>query len=116
MLRARVTIALAADEMAPAAAAVAELAAQAEGDSLPWDLAACAQAEGELALVRGDSAVAVDRLHSARALWAELDAPYELATTCLMLGKGLAADGDTLGARLEFEAARGIFVRKFLGN
>ena len=64
-----------------------------------------------LAHATGDTAAAIDQLHMARTRWAELDAPYELATSDLLLGRALAADGDALGARLEFEAARGIFAR-----
>ncbi len=109
LLRARVTIAIAAGQLETAATALEDLVALAEGDSLPWDLAACEQAQGELALARGDLASAIDRLHGARARWAELDAPHELATAGMLLGRALGADGDELGAKLEFEAACGIF-------
>jgi len=111
LLRARVTIAIAADELETAGAALAELVAQATGDSLPWDRAACAQAQGEVAVARGDTAEAIDHLHHARSSWAELDAPYELASAGLLLAQALATDGQALGATLEFEAARGILAR-----
>jgi hypothetical protein len=68
-------------------------------------------ASGELALARGDVGAAVEHLQAARVLWAELDAPYELARTCVLLGRALSADGDPLSATLELEAARGIFER-----
>lgn len=111
LLRARVTIAIAAGELSTAVAAEEELSVLAGEDSLPWDRAARAQALGELALARADTTTAIEQLHKARAYWAELDAPYELGTAGLLLGKALANDGDALGARLEFEAARGIFTR-----
>lgn len=111
LLRARVTIAIAANELEIAAAAANELAQQAQGDSVPWDLASAAQVQGELALAHRDFARAIEQLHKARACWAELDAPYELATAGLLLGRALASNRDSLGAQLEFEAARGIFAR-----
>jgi len=108
---ARVTIAIAAGEREAAAAAVADLAALTAGDSISWDRAAYAQGRGELALATGDQAAAIEHLREARSLWAELDAPYELGTSCMRLGTALARAGDVLGAKLELETGRGIFER-----
>jgi hypothetical protein len=38
-------------------------------------------------------------------------APYELATTCELLGLALAADDDLAGSRLQLESAREVFAR-----
>jgi hypothetical protein len=113
LLRARVTVAIAAGELESAESAVAEFSTS--GGASPWERAVLAQAEGELALARGQGSVALEPLQLARGAWAELDAPYEQATACVLLGHGLAAMGDTLGATLEFEAARGIFARMGAG-
>jgi tetratricopeptide (TPR) repeat protein len=111
LLSARVTVALAAGEVAAAAAAAADLAAVAgRDDALPWDRAAAARARGELALQRGDAADAVAALTEARLLWAELEAPYELAICRFVLARALAAAGDRHGARIEGEIAARAFA------
>lgn len=109
LLRARLTVAIAAGELAIAEAMQVELAASI-GDSA-WERAAHAHAQGELALANESDAAAIERLHLARTAWSELDAPYELATACVLLGKALARTGDALGATLELEAACGVFER-----
>jgi tetratricopeptide (TPR) repeat protein len=111
LLRARVTIAIAAGALEIAEASVVELETLAEGDSTPWDSASSAQSRGELELARGRTEAAVEHLARARAVWAELDAPYELAVCREILGKALRSDGDHQGALLEFGAARRIFER-----
>lgn len=111
LLRSRVTIAIAANEMETAAMALSELVELAGDDSAAWDRAACAQAQGEVALARSDLTAAVDHLQRARACWAELDAPYEVGMAGLLLGRALEREGDALGSRLEFEAGRGILSR-----
>jgi len=111
LLRARVTIAIAADALEIAEASVGELETLADRDATPWDSASSAQSRGELELARGRAEAAVEHLARARAFWAELDAPYELAVCREILGRALHADGDHQGAMLEFGAARRIFER-----
>ncbi len=111
LLKARVTVALAAGAPAVAEAAAAELVRLAAGDAVPWDRACAAQAQGELALARGDAGEAIARLHDARAQWAEVEAPYEQAACGMLAGRAMLEAGDVLGATLELEAARGIFAR-----
>ena len=94
LLRARTTIAIAAGELAVAESAASELEQLTSRDSVPWDRASSAQARGELDLARGDSAAAVELFGQARAVWAELDAAYELGCSSMLLGHALRADGD----------------------
>ncbi len=111
LLRVQVSAAIAAGELEIAQGAAEDLEALAGADSLAWDRAVCAQASGELALACGDVSRAVDQLQLARTIWGNMDVPYELATSALLLGKALAAEADRQGALLEFEAALGIFDR-----
>ena len=109
LLAARVTVALAAGAVEVAQAALLALAAAGDADdSLPWDRAVHAQARGELAL-RAGAEDAIADLTEARHLWAELEAPYELATSRLLLARALLAQGDSVGAELESQLARGLF-------
>jgi hypothetical protein len=110
LLRARVSVSIAAGNLETASNAAEALSALAEEeDALPWDRASSFQAQGELALAQHAIADAIENLHKARTLWAEFEVPYELAACCRCLGRALAAESDHLGAKLELEAARGIF-------
>lgn len=110
LLRARVSVSIAAGDLEAASKAAKELISLAgEKDALPWDRASSFQAQGELALARQTIVDAIESLHKARTLWAELDVPYELAICCRWLGCALIAGNDDLGAKLELETARGIF-------
>jgi tetratricopeptide (TPR) repeat protein len=115
LLAARVTVALAAGQLDAAAAAEAQLAAAARReDALPWDRAAAHRARGELALHRGANGgaatEAVQALTEARLLWAELEAPFELASCRFVLAQALAAAGDRHGAMTEGEVAARTFA------
>jgi DNA-binding NarL/FixJ family response regulator len=48
-------------------------------------------------------------LRRARELWRELEAPYELARTRLLIGKACGALGDDDSSRLELDVARRAF-------
>jgi tetratricopeptide (TPR) repeat protein len=111
LMLARARIALAAGQAAPARTAVAELERFATRNATPWAVGASAEARGRLELHLGLPRDAVAALSKARRAWAELDAPFELASTCAALAAALEADGDGAGARLELETARAILAR-----
>ncbi|MHC5021073.1 MAG: hypothetical protein ACYTGX_13375, partial [Planctomycetota bacterium] len=111
LLAARVTVAIAAGALEVAERAVGELAELADRNETAWDHAAAAQARGELALAHGEAAAAVEQLAQARARWAELDAPFELARCGGVLAAALDASGDPSGAALARDAARAGFER-----
>ncbi len=111
LLLARVQIALAAGQVASAREAVAALEGLAASSSSPWTTGACAEAQGRLALHDERQSEAVAALARARRAWSDLDAPFELASTCSVLAAALEADDDAAGARLELTTARAIFAR-----
>jgi class 3 adenylate cyclase len=73
--------------------------------------AAAAQAAGVAALSRDDPVEAAPRFRESRRLWREVDAPYEGAIVSVSLGEAMTRQGDSEGARLEFEGARSTFER-----
>ena len=66
-------------------------------------------ATGAVELAAGDAAGAVSALRRSRALWQELDAPYEVAKTQVLAALACRALGDHDTAELELEAARECF-------
>ena len=66
---------------------------------------------GLLALAADDPGAALKHLRRAATIWQELDAPYELARTRELIGRGCRMLGDEDGAALELEAALTIFER-----
>jgi hypothetical protein len=76
-----------------------------------WDVACACVARGRLELDAGRPGAAVAPLRRARRALGAIEAPYEMARTCALLGRALAADGDAGRARIELEAAREIFGR-----
>ncbi|QDU39499.1 Serine/threonine-protein kinase PrkC [Maioricimonas rarisocia] len=111
LLCARANIASAVGNLPVAETAVADLEEMAERNESRWDEAAAAHARGMFEFRTGQPAAAVEHLAKARRLWLQLDTPYELATTGLLLGRALDADGDRHRARLELKAAREVFSR-----
>ncbi|HET7928391.1 MAG TPA: LuxR C-terminal-related transcriptional regulator [Actinomycetota bacterium] len=103
--------ALAAGDLASAAAAADELDTLAGGSDARVLAAFAATVRGSLLLAQGDVPGAVAGLRRASALWQELRLPYELARTRLLFGLTLRAAGDEEGARLELRAALGAFER-----
>ena len=83
----------------------------ADGASPPWLAALAARARGAVLLERGDTAAASAELRRAVGLWRELRAPYEEATTRLLLARARRAAGDEEAAGLDLEAARGVLAR-----
>ena len=66
-----------------------------------------AYARGAVALAEGDAASGARRVCATRsAVWLELDAPYEVARTRVLVAQACSALGDDEAAALELEAAR----------
>jgi hypothetical protein len=111
LLAARTTVALANADLEVAGSAVGTLAQIAAAGGTAWEHACSAEASGRLELARGRVEPAIEQLSLARRIWTEIDAPFELATTCVVLGDALARAGDAQHARLSQQAAREIFTR-----
>ena len=111
LLLARARIALAAERASTARESVTALERLAADNPAPWTEGACAEAQGRLALFEGRREDALEALDRARRAWSDLDAPYELASTCLVLGAALAEAGDPTSTRLELATARSVFAR-----
>jgi hypothetical protein len=111
LLAARTTVALANAELDLARASADALDALASGEGTVWDQARCAEARGRLELAAGRPEPAIDHLTRARRAWTAIDAPFELATTCVLLAEAYAAAKDRHQARLAKEAARELFER-----
>ena len=69
-----------------------------------------ANARGAVELAEGDPRTALVALRRACNAWRELDAPYELARTRVLIGRACAALGDDDTATSELEAAREAFA------
>lgn len=104
-----VEIALAAGEGETARAASAELQATARTyDSAGLD-ALARQAEGAVRLADERADDALGPLRAACRRWHELDAPYDVARTRVLLAQAYRASGDDDAAALELDAAQATF-------
>ncbi|MDR7517958.1 MAG: helix-turn-helix transcriptional regulator [Armatimonadota bacterium] len=106
-----VEIALAAGETDDARAAVEELEDIARAHGTPALEASAADARGALQLAQGDAIGAERSLRRARHLSQELDCPYEVARTCVLLADAYQAESAEEAATLELQAARVAFER-----
>ena len=111
VLVAYVEIMLAADRVADAKDATAELADVATALASPMLTAAAHRAAGWVRLAEDDPRGALIDLRRASDGFGDLETPYEVACTRVLIGKACAALGDAEGAALEFEAARATFQR-----
>lgn len=111
MLPAAVDILLAADDVAAARAAAAELSEIAVSFGAPMLAAASAHATGAVRLAEDDIEGASASLRQARQTWRDLEMPYEDAQTCLLLAAVCEQRDDEDGRRLEIETARRIFTQ-----
>ena len=111
MLPAGVEILLAADDVAAARAASAELSEIAVAFGAPLLAAASAHATGAVLLAESDVDGAATSLRNAIEIWRELEMPYEEAQTCLLLAAVCERRGDREHRRLEIETARRIFTQ-----
>jgi DNA-binding CsgD family transcriptional regulator len=111
LLPAQVEIALAAGEVDEARAACLELRDVANDYESAMLDAIVAHAEGSVALAGGDATSALASLRQAQRIWLELDAPYEVGRTRVLIAQACSALGDGEAAMLELEAACELFER-----
>ena len=111
VLPAAVEILLAADDLAAARAAAAELSEIARAFGAPLLAAASAHAAGAVRLAEGDIESASTSLRQACETWRELEMPYEEAHTCVLLAAICEKRGDRDSRRLELETARRLFTQ-----
>jgi DNA-binding CsgD family transcriptional regulator len=105
VLAAYVEIVLAADDVAAARAAADELSEVAADLGMPFLHAVSAQATGAVLLAEGDPSGALAWLRRAWTVWQELQAPYEVGRTRVLIGLAYRALGDSDTARMELDAA-----------
>ena len=101
-----VEIVLVAGDVDAARTAADELASIAGELASPYLRARAEQAQGAVLLATGSAPEALVPLRRAWKAWVELDAPYELAQTRLLLARACEAVGDHDGAELERASAR----------
>jgi DNA-binding CsgD family transcriptional regulator len=111
LLAAYVEIMIGADRVDDASAAAAELTELAATLGSPLLDAVARRATGSVRLAEDDARGALADLRRASDGFRELDAPYDVARTALLIGTARAALGDEEGAALEFEAARATYLR-----
>jgi class 3 adenylate cyclase len=111
LLPAQAAIALLTAEPDVARAAALELGSIAESFGTSAIRADAETAWGIVALLEGNHAGALERVRAARALWREVEAPYEIASASLLMASIHLERGDLPAARLEAEAARSTFER-----
>jgi DNA-binding CsgD family transcriptional regulator len=109
LLPGAVQIAIAADDLVGAEAAVGELESVARTFDTPMLHALAALARGRLQLAEGNPSVAAGTLQSAARLWQELQVPYEVATACTLLGQAQSEAGDHDVGKQSFDKARVMF-------
>jgi ATP/maltotriose-dependent transcriptional regulator MalT len=108
---ARAHIALATGDLDVAEEAAVELARTASSFDSPGLQAAAHRTTGAVALARGQAVTALPALRLACQLWHELDAPYEVARTRVLLAEAYRALDDEDAAARECGAALASFER-----
>jgi DNA-binding CsgD family transcriptional regulator len=111
LLPARVQIAVAAGDLGTAQEAAEELERIAAAFQSPALTAAALSARGRVQLAGGDAAAACATLQRALQQWHQLEVPYEVATTRLLLGHACRTCGDEEAAARSLEQAAEIFDR-----
>ena len=111
LLAACVEAAIAADDLAAAKSAAAELATSASEDALPYLRALSRRATGAVRLAEGDVRGALGDLRESEAVWRELEAPYEAARTRVLVGRACGELGDGSEAEMSLAAATAVFER-----
>ena len=109
LLPAYVEITLAVGDTDAARSACRELAEISSEFGSPALAALASHAEGAVSLAEEDAQAAVAALRRAWQAWQEIEAPYEAARARVLLGLARRALGDEDAAKLELEAARGVF-------
>jgi tetratricopeptide (TPR) repeat protein len=115
LLPALVEIAVACGAVAAAAEGAAELEAITTTYTSPALVASAALARGTAELARGGAEDALAHLRRARRIWTEIDLPFELARTRLLLSRAYSALGDGDEAAMEERAALAIMSRIGVG-
>ena len=111
LLPAYVEIALAGGEVEEARRACAEFEELAERYESAMLHAMVAHARGAVALAEDDAQGALVDLREAQRTWLELDAPYEVARTRVLVSRACSALGDEEASTFELETACEIFER-----
>jgi DNA-binding CsgD family transcriptional regulator len=109
LLPAYVDIMLAADDAMQAQDACRELGKIAESYGCDALGAMAAHARGAVELTEGDARAALISLRQACQLWQQVQAPYELARSRVLVGLACRALADDDGAELNLAAARSVF-------
>jgi DNA-binding CsgD family transcriptional regulator len=109
ILAAHVEIMLAIGDAPAARASSDELSAIATSYAAPRLQAAAAQAQGAVLLAEGDAHAALPALRRAWTAWQELEAPYDVARTRVLLGLACRTLQDEESAVMEFDAAAWVF-------
>lgn len=112
-LDAWVEIALAANDLDAAQVATQELVAISKHIGFPFVQALCSRNRGALMLADNNPQGALGELERARALWDELQVPYEAARVRCLIARVFRKLGDEESAAIEFTAAQKTF--EFLG-
>jgi ATP/maltotriose-dependent transcriptional regulator MalT len=110
LLAAQAEIFLVSADADAAEAPCRELAAIAASHPIGVLPAMASQAQGALALARGDGGSALPALRDAARAWQELDAPYETARVRSLVARACEAMGDDDTAGMERDAARSAFT------
>jgi hypothetical protein len=111
LLPALVEIVVACGAVGAAAEGATELEAITTTYTSPALLASAALARGTVELARGGAEDALFHLRRARRIWTEIDLPFELARTRLLLSRAYSALGDRDEAAMEERAALAIMSR-----
>jgi DNA-binding CsgD family transcriptional regulator len=111
LLAAQVPIALAAGDLETATAAAAELSATAATFGSVGLQAEAHRCRGAVELAAGQTVTALAALRQACGLWQELDVPYEMARTRVLVADAYDALDDGDAAARERAAARACFER-----
>lgn len=109
MRAAGVAILLAGGDVESARALARELSGRVTPDDPPLLKGLAAYAEATVALAEHSPIQALAAARAALAIWRELDAPYEVARTTLVIADACQALGDADGARMEAVAATHLF-------
>lgn len=109
VLAAYAEIVLAANDVAAARAAAAELSEIADDLDASFLRAVSAQATGAVLLAEGQPQAALAPLRQAFTAWRELEAPYEAARVRVLIGLSYRELSDQDSGEMEFDAARKVF-------
>lgn len=111
LLPAEVEVALALGDRERARTASTELDEIARRFGTPAMEAIAGAARASLQLAEGDAIAADATLRSTMRLWLDLDVPYEVARTRVLLANAYRAQGDGAAATLELQSAHSTFER-----